>query len=225
MGVLVDHDFSVGAVDTALDSYSEDGIGWTQLTQTGAQGLEVVGASDHVTGTSFEASDEATYTVNVTPSAADVDIETNFTQNTVGNSGAQAHLLARVVDGANFYGLETRRHGANPDHTIYKRVANAEFELGTADVYGSDATRTFDIKFELRGTALTCFIDSVEQIAVVDESFAAAGKAGIGMGDILRTGGDIVSNLLFNSFKLTEFPAGGGPNNGPGGLMLGDLGF
>lgn len=208
MGVLVDHDFAAGGSTVALQAYSEESISYVQEQKTGSAEMEVDHVNDWADGTTFEASDNVIYTADVTVSQADVDVECNIEQLSSGNSGAQAHLFARLTDTSNYYGLETRRHGANPDHAINKRVAGVNTELATGDVFASDGNTTFDIKFELRGSTLKCFVDTVEEISVADSALSAAGDAGIGLGDVWRSGGDITDKFRFNTFKLTEITSG-----------------
>jgi len=202
MAIIFQDTFTEAGSDTLLQNHTPDtGTSWTIVIDSVADNdLEVESTGNYLKCDSASSKDGMLYTADVTYPSANYTVEVDNTN--VDTLDDYQILAARIQDANNMYVLEW----LNDRFILYKRVAGSWTTLDTAvspSVIDGDT-----IKLEVIGTAIKGYINDVEKVSATDASHSAAGKAGIGVGDIVTTGGDM-SSQNYDNFIVTDLGAAG----------------
>lgn len=197
--------------DTALGSHtpSPTGTSWTQLEKSGSPDLRVSGANDRVEATVGGNSQRVSYTADATYGSADYDVEITVAAKPTAGADDPAVILARIADSSNFYGLQFYHSAASPRFRLFKKVAGSFTALATESTTTLAAGNK--LKLELRGTAIKGYIDQgsgyTQILSATDSSLTAAGKAGLGLGNLYNTSpgdvDDVATAWGLNAFVAT----------------------
>lgn len=197
--------------NTALVSHTPDlGTSWTIATNPGSLAITIsVTASlsgynvNYVTcGAAL--TQKAIALANPAPSTADVEVSSRFYGAGTYSNACQV-LIARYQDLNNFYCAVIYYASNTSDCQIWKVSGGVATKLGSVDA-ASTTEVSVQYKFVLIGTSLKLYRSMVEILAVTDSSFAGAGYAGIGWGNIV-VAGDRIFPVGFSKFTVREIYA------------------
>lgn len=111
----------------------------------------------------------------------------------------QMDVFPRALTAGHYMGVMGRLTTTSPDnyYSVEYNVTNARWELWKAAGAGPTFTllgsfsqtlslsTTYVVKLQMRGTALTAFVDGVSRISATDSAVTATGRAGIdGLGAV-----------------------------------------
>src|SRR5262249_47459171 len=126
-------------------------------------------------------------------SLKDVKLEATVTVSPT--SASNAGLVARAVDGLNYYCAALENDGVSGvggfSVSIYKVVNNVKTRIGPSAQVG---IATGKLRFEVVGNSLRLFVNDTLLVNVADGTFAGAGVAGL-RGSL---------NTMFDEFVLTR---------------------
>ena len=185
--------FTTG-VNIILSSHAPDtGDSWTEQERTGTNFLRA-NATGFAIVQGNEASDRSVFTANPSPSTADYHVSADIDYNaTPSDTDNPVFLLARFADNDNFYAAGIWIAAWSPSGVtleIFKKDAGSPMAASLATTtMDLDLTTQFTMRFECEGTALRLKIDGVEKLSTTDGDHAAAGNAGLAIGN-LRTATD-----------------------------------
>lgn len=201
--------FTAGA-DQNLDAHTPDtGTSWTQVINTGTVDLRVVASSDNLQAGDCGLNDGAAYTADATYSGADYYAQVTMT--TGDTLDDYNYIGVRVEADGDGYWLRFNNNVILSEDLaqIHKRVAGSWSTVGSPA--GSQIANGSVVKFEIIGSALKVYDDGAEIISTTDTSITAAGKAGIGMGDIGAVSGADCSTQVLDNFSVTVIEAAATP--------------
>jgi ELWxxDGT repeat protein len=89
---------------------------------------------------------------------------------------SEAGLVARGVDGRNYYYASLEGVGGVYQVSVYRVVDNVRTRIGSAGTVGSSTGR---LRFEVVGTSLKLYFDDVLRVTVTDGTFMRAGWSGM----------------------------------------------
>lgn len=181
---LIYRDTFTETSDTTLASHTPDtGTGWTNIISIGSALLQVNGANDWAESDGTGGlSDGCLYTADATyPSA---DYEVSFRIASAVEGGDDTYILAaRVQDSNNFYFAEFSsnafRIGKCVSGTFSDIVSSTNFPAGPNRPDDEDI-----VSFTVVGSTLTFRVRGVAVGSGTDTDITAAGKAGLGIGEI-----------------------------------------
>lgn len=166
------------ADNTLLSAHTgEIGATWTKHPQSGGGDMKVSG--NRLAGS--VAADYSFYTPSGTPAGADYDVQATLRTN--GDTASVAAVMGRF-DTTALTGYRAMYSGFSGTWVLSKFVAGSQVDLGTYAV-AATADTDYDVKLEMRGSAIKVYIDGVERISVTDSAVTAAGTAGV---EIYSTG-------------------------------------
>lgn len=166
------------ADNTLLSAHTgEIGATWTKHPQSGGGDMKV--SSNRLAGSVV--ADYAFYTPSGTPAGADYDVQATLRTN--GDTASVAAVMGRF-DTTALTGYRAMYSGFSGTWVLSKFVAGSQVDLGTYAV-AATADTDYDVKLEMRGSAIKVYIDGVERISVTDSAITAAGTAGV---EIYSTG-------------------------------------
>ena len=210
-GTIIFEDGLAGSSGTPLDTHTPDTVGtaWTLLQNNSTQNILLSGS-----GTAATDGDDngggLLYSAEPAPAQADVDITLDMIA--VDRSSDDSTILVfRYQDASNFYAL---RITADSDEKmqLFKVVGGTATLLGTSINSPDQSDTTF--KVETRGDSLKVFEDPDQsgafnlEIDVNDSAIPDAGKAGLGLGNIVLANDDIKDNVVIGKFKVEAFATG-----------------
>ena len=196
-------DFYEGAAPVALTSHTADvGGTWTEDEKTGTATMEVPTDDSVVDATAVEASDRVTYTLSLTPTDAEYQIEVFFSEFATGTDTDNPFwLIGRFADTSNFYFGGGYAAGAAADKKIYNEVATTVTQIATGDAGGiADSLLTFKV---LDATK-KIFFNGSEIISSTDNAITAKGSVGMGMGNHAISTDDITSAADVDVFAVSD---------------------
>lgn len=187
--------------NTILHNHTPNtGLSWTEIINIGSGNIKIdanvldAGASDG------GLSDGSAYTADVSGGYGVADYEVQLTYVSGLGSDDPIYILARVQDANNFYMVKLLSGSGQ----IWKRVGGTFSAIGTT--FSAPASGSV-MKFELIGTALKVYDDGVEVKSVTDGDITAAGKAGVGMGQIGQGSGHDMSGQIADNFSVNTLAA------------------
>lgn len=199
-GAVSFYDTFTEASNTALQSHTPDiGSGWTKSFAGTATNMQVFGGGGYVGAASAATNLGVIYTTNGTFSSADYEVSANVTSWTSGDD--PLWVIFRYVDNSNFYGV--RLSLTFNEFRLYKVVAGVATVLnGSINVTLTNTPQTFKVR--VVGSAISLLLDSTLLGTWYDSSLTAAGKCGIGMGNINIgiTADDMSTSWRLNDFKV-----------------------
>ncbi len=209
MGILVEDTFTEASnMDLASHTPSPTGTAWAELEDTdGAQQITLRHVQDYVRPPTL-ANERLLYDCTPTATDADVDVEGTIGLIPTGDSNS-AFLFCRSADKDNLIGGLTYRFTAAADKKLFEKVSGTVAELASGD---NGLTVGDLIKVEVRGTTAKLFHDTgggYSEILSATTAVTAAGKGGLGFGNILVSTDDMNISFTWTAFKLTEFAANG----------------
>lgn len=209
MALIFRDTFTEGA-DTTLASHTPTtGTSWTKLINGGGgDNLQVTAATDICASDGTGGlGDGSAYTADATYSTANYEVSCKL-------AGALAaddpvFLMGRIADASNFYtALFLLNAGVC---RIYKMVAGTPTALGTGFTFDSDSPPAVGdrLSFVLNGTTLEMRLNGVLLDSTTDSDLSAAGKAGLGMGNIGIDSGHDIAAQAADDFAVHSIVAGG----------------
>lgn len=204
---LVFRDIFTEASNITLASHTPNtGTSWTNIISVGSSLFQVNATDDNIeTDGGGGLSDGCLYTADATYSSADYEVSVKLSGTTL-ESGDDPYILgARIADANNFYIV----YFNSGIYRITKRVSGTFTDLvaETAMPTGDNLALSDIASFIVNGTTLEFRINGVLIASTTDSSLSAAGKAGVGMGEIGQSlGYDTASQELddFRVHTLTE---------------------
>jgi hypothetical protein len=200
--VFISDDFTE-AVTTALQSHTPNiGSGWIKSYAGTATNINVFGGGGYAIAASAGTNVGFIYTTNATFSSADYEVSTNITSWTTGDD--VLWVIFRYVDNSNFYGVRISLTGS--DFRLYKVLAGVATIINSSiNITLTNISQTF--KASVIGSAISLYLDSTLLGTWYDSDLTAAGKCGIGMGNINIgiTTDDIVTAWRLNNFKVQMY--------------------
>lgn len=198
---LIFRDLFTRASNITLASHTPDtaGLSWTRAAGfgTGTPTLRVNATSDRVEIETGTLSNGVLYTAEVSGGYPSANYEVSVIQAAGDSSDDKCHIVARYVDSNNFYGVQfntTDGGAADEDgNYMYKKVG------GTVTRLGSNIGAVTDghvVKLVVNGSTIQCYVNGVQKASVTDTAFASAGKAGLGVGNLLNQGADMSAQQL-----------------------------
>lgn len=188
------------AVTTALQSHIPNiGSGWTKSYAGTTANINVFGGGGYAIASTNPANVGFIYTTNGTFSSADYEVSTNITSWT--SSDDSLWVIFRYVDNSNFYGV--RLSLTFNEFRLYKVVAGVATLLnGSINVTLTNTSQIFKVR--VVGSAISLLLDSTLLGTWYDSDLTAAGRCGIGMGNIGigLTTDDISTIWRLNDFKV-----------------------
>ncbi len=178
--------------DTSLAAHTPDtGDSWTLLISVGSGTLKVKAASDDLQSENGGASDGALYTANLANAYPSPNYEISVTQGN-GDTDDDVNILAvRIQDADNMYAVRWNESAGQ----IYENVAGTWGTLGAATAGVADGSI---VTLRAHANTITFLDDGVVLRTVQDTSFAAAGKAGVGMGSVILADDDLAQQNFDN---------------------------
>ncbi len=180
--LFVSDDFTESS-DTLLTAHTPNiGTSWTQELNDTGNVLNVNGAGDFLLWSAdASSSTKALFTSQPNPVLADYG--TSVKVPVVDFSAADKFwLVLRYADTNNYYGFGGSAGGGTPNLTIRKRVAGTDTILASETV--TNLANDDFMKFTVKGTTLSAYLNNVLLLSVVDASLSAAGQAAIAYGNI-----------------------------------------
>jgi len=187
-----------------VDHTPDTGTSWTKVLTRDIAGdhLVVHGVVDDLSATlsSCLANEGAGYTADATYSNADYFVEVTMTD---GDTSDDYNWIGvRVEADGDGYWLRF-----NADTVAFAQLYEASDAGVTWGTVGSAAGAAIAdgsiVKLEIIGSAIKVYDDGVEIISTTDSTYTAAGKAGVGMGDLTNNGTDDCSGQDLDNFKVT----------------------
>ena len=208
MGILVEDTFTEASnIDLAAHTPSPTGTAWAELEDTdGTRTIIVLASTDEVIVSANVFNNRILYDCTPTATDADVDVEAKVTTNATGSTRA-SFLLCRIADKDNLLGGLSYPPDAAADKKLFEKVSGIVAELASGDNGFSNGDF---FKVEVRGTTVKLFHDTgggFVEILSATTTVTAAGKGGLGFGNILVAGDDALTSQRWDDFKLTEFAA------------------
>jgi len=144
------------------------------------------------------------YTADATYSSADYYVEVTMTD---GDDADDYNWIGvRVEADGDGYWLRF-----NGDLVTFAQLYEASGGGVTWTTLGSAAGAAIAdgsvVKLEVIGSAIKVYDDGAEIISTTDSTYTAAGKAGVGMGDLTNNGADDCSAQQLDNFKVTVIEA------------------
>jgi len=202
MAIIFNDTFTEGSI-TELSLHTPDtGISWTKIIARldGDEELRV-----NTNGTASRnigfSNDGVLYTADATYSTADYSVETEVAVIDTGDDWAM--IAARVQSSTHMYILQYTsttlelysKTAASPSGTL---IDSATMTISNGDI----------VKLEVIGSAIKGYVNDIEIVSGTNTDHAAAGKAGIGMGSIVDSVGDM-SNQAWAEFTVSDTAATG----------------
>lgn len=206
---LIFRDAFVEAANTTLASHTPTtGTSWTNIISVGSSLFQVNATDDNIeTDGGGGLSDGCLYTADATYSSADYEV-TVKTSGTTLESGDDPYILgARIADANNFYILYVN----SGIYRITKRVTGtftdliAETAMPTADNMALGDL----LSFIVNGTTLEFRVNGVLIASTTDAALSAAGKAGVGMGEIGQSLGYDTASQELDDFRVHTLTVSG----------------
>lgn len=192
--------FTEGA-DTTLASHTPDiGGAWSVLERSGTdETMTVNAANDRLIAGTGGLSDGVIYQNALVAPHADVSINVRSLGALAGDDPL---LLAfRIADVNNYYILQLTLD-ANVTSEMWKQVAGVWTQIGTS--FDSNLLQWDSVKVTMRGSSIKYFRNGVLEQSWTDTGLTAAGKVGIGVGNIVNdfgTSNDMsATNQIFDVF-------------------------
>mgnify|MGYP004417257543 CR=1 FL=1 len=186
-------DRAIGPDNTWLQFHHGERADWT-LHPTN-QGPPAVITSNRLRNTS---SGTVTYYATNVPAIADYDVEADFNIQSIigGGHPSAARLLGRLSPTAfTCYYLNFDGNNAALNVQLWKSVAGSLTSLGSATITAT-AGQTKRFRLSMRGSLLTCYVDDVVLIQLIDTTITAAGYAGLQLAEnTTSTTGTHVTNF------------------------------
>ncbi len=211
MGVLVEDTFTEASnIDLASHTPSPTGTAWAELEDTaGTLTIDILASTDTVKASANDADDRILYDCTPAATAADADVEATLTAIPGSGQARSFFLFGREADASNLLGVLTFIGASAADKKLFEKVSGTPAELASGD---NGTTAGDKLKLEVRGTTAKLFHDTgggFSEILSATTAVIAAGKGGLGFGNILTSTDDINVNWRIDDFKLTEFASGG----------------
>ena len=191
----------------ALSSHTPDtGDSWTQLINIGDTTLGVASATDRCTKTAGGGGlgDGAAWTADATYSSADYEVA--YTVAVLESGDDPFWLLARVQDSNNFYAAHFNRD----EHRIYKKVGGTWTALTSLTSFNTSLLSVVQDRFSLivEGTTIDLRLNGTLIATATDSAISAAGKAGVGIGNIGADSGHDTDTQAFDTFSVHTLTTG-----------------
>lgn len=195
--------FTEAAGTPELSTHTPDtGTSWSKVigiidgssSLAAGSDLKISSANDRLSAadSTAGANDGALYTANGTYDTPDYEVQVTMT---TGDTADDVNWLAvRVQDSSNLYAARFN----NDSSAIWKKVSGTWTELAT----GAGIADASIVRLVCLGEQIWLEDDGKRIIEVRDDSITAAGKAGIGMGDIGAVTGDDVSAQELDAFSV-----------------------
>ena len=194
-------DTFVETVDKTLANHTPDtGTGWTPIIRVtaGDESMKVEADTDTVILETGSLGDGVLYETDDVLTEDDYKVEVKVVNPDSGDD--YCILAARIQNANNMYALQF-----NEDvFQLYKRTtAGGWVEIDTDK--GGIVVAGDIVYLKVVGTTISAGVNDVEKASVVDESHSSAGKAGLGMGGVIISGGDM-SSQEFDDFEVDTIP-------------------
>jgi hypothetical protein len=211
MGILVEDTFTEASnIDLATHTPSPTGTAWAELEDTlGTLTIDILASTDTVKSSANGANVRILYDCTPVATDADADVEATLTGVPGTGTARSFFLFGRGADANNLLGVLTFIGAAAADKKLFEKVSGTPAELASGD---NGTTAGDKLKLEVRGTTAKLFHDTgagFSEILSATTAVTAAGKGGLGFGNILTSTDDVNLNWRIDDFKLTEFAANG----------------
>ncbi len=201
---IIFNDTFTETVNVSLPSHTPDtGTSWTKILSRDTAGdqLQALALDNLGIGIGGCGNNEgAGYTADATYSGANYYVEVTMT---TGDTADDFDWIGvRLESDGDGYWLRF-----NNDATTFAQVFEVSGGGVTWTALGSAAAAQIAnasvVKLEIIGSNIKVYDDGVQIISTSDGTYTAAGKAGVGMGDLRNNGTDDCSGQVLDDFKVT----------------------